>query len=56
MNKELEEQIKFLKTIIRLNEDQSMNQKNLIEQLKQVRKTNKQNKKLLLFLSLAIRI
>ena len=44
MNKEIEEQIKNLKTIIKLNEDQSINQKNLNEQLKQVRKANKTKK------------
>jgi len=36
MQKDLEEQIKHLKNIIKLNEEQALNQKSLIDQLKQV--------------------
>ena len=36
MQKELEEQVKHLKNIIKLNEEQNLNQKSLIDQLKQV--------------------
>ena len=36
MNKEYEEQIKHLKTLIRLNDEHVINQKNIVEQLKQV--------------------
>lgn len=36
MQKTLEEQIKHLKNIIKLNEEQNQNQKALIDQLKQV--------------------
>ena len=50
MQKELEEQVKHLKNIIKLNEEQNFNQKSLIDQLKQVFLLNKFN-----FLHLNIR-